>query len=45
MTHIASDSADYESEAILSEALTIAPLAFPECVVVVQEMLRSHPSV
>ncbi|MBW4473698.1 MAG: Uma2 family endonuclease [Stenomitos rutilans HA7619-LM2] len=36
-------SADgYQSEAILSEALTIAPLAFPECVITVGEMLRSH---
>ncbi|MBW4582377.1 MAG: Uma2 family endonuclease [Tildeniella nuda ZEHNDER 1965/U140] len=35
-------SADgYQSEAILSEALTIAPLAFPECVIAVREMLRS----
>lgn len=31
----------YQSEAILSEELTIAPLAFPECVLGVREMLRS----
>lgn len=30
----------YQSEAILSEALTVAPLAFPECVIAVREMLR-----
>jgi Uma2 family endonuclease len=35
-------SADgYQSEAILAEALTIAPLAFPECIIAVREMLRS----
>jgi Uma2 family endonuclease len=31
----------YQSEAILSEGLTVAPLAFPECVIAVREMLRS----
>ena len=31
----------YQSEVILSGALTIAPLAFPECVIAVGEMLRS----
>jgi Uma2 family endonuclease len=31
----------YQSEAILSEGLTIAPLAFPDCVITVREMLRS----
>lgn len=31
----------YQSEAILSEELTIAPLAFPECVIAIREMLRS----
>ena len=31
----------YQSEAILSEELTVAPLAFPECVIAVREMLRS----
>ena len=37
-----SPSADgYQSETILAEALTVAPLAFPECVVAVREMLRS----
>ena len=35
----------YRSETILSEELTIAPLAFPECVITVQEMVRSQPSV
>lgn len=33
----------YQSETILSEALTIAPLAFPECVIAVKEMVRSLP--
>lgn len=31
----------YQSEAILSEEPTIAPLAFPDCVIAVREMLRS----
>ncbi|KAM3096058.1 Uma2 family endonuclease [Phormidesmis sp. 146-35] len=31
----------YQSETILSEALTIAPLAFPDCLIVVKELLRS----
>jgi Uma2 family endonuclease len=31
----------YQSEAILSEELTVAPLAFPDCVITVREMLRS----
>ncbi|MGI0486482.1 Uma2 family endonuclease [Pantanalinema rosaneae CENA516] len=31
----------YQSETILSEALTIAPLAFPDCVMTVGEMVRS----
>lgn len=35
----------YQSETILSEELTIAPLAFPECVVTAREMLRSLPMV
>lgn len=35
----------YQSETILSEALTIAPLAFPECVIAVKEMVRSLPQV
>ncbi|QLE59535.1 Uma2 family endonuclease [Nostoc sp. TCL26-01] len=33
-------SAGYQSEMILSEELTISPLAFPECVITVGEMLR-----
>ena len=32
----------YQSETILAEALTIAPLAFPDCVITVQELLRSR---
>jgi Uma2 family endonuclease len=31
----------YQSEAILSEELTVIPLAFPDCVIAVREMLRS----
>ncbi|MEX0269209.1 Uma2 family endonuclease [Leptolyngbyaceae cyanobacterium UHCC 1019] len=31
----------YQSETILAEALTIAPLAFPDCVITVQNLLRS----
>lgn len=31
----------YQSETILSEELEIAPLAFPDCVMAVREMLRS----
>ena len=31
----------YQSEAILSGELTVAPLAFPDCVIAVREMLRS----
>ncbi len=31
----------YQSETILSEELTIAPLAFPECAIAIKEMLRS----
>ncbi len=31
----------YQSEAILSAELTVAPLAFPDCVIAVREMLRS----
>jgi Uma2 family endonuclease len=34
----------YQSETILSEALSIAPLAFPECVIEVQELLQSRPA-
>lgn len=34
----------YRSETILSEKATIAPLAFPECVIAVREMVRSHLS-
>lgn len=30
----------YQSEAILTEDVTISPLAFPECVIAVREMLR-----
>ena len=32
----------YQSETILSDALTVAPLAFPECVFAVKELLRSR---
>jgi Uma2 family endonuclease len=32
----------YQSETILAEALTIAPLAFPECMITVQDLLRSR---
>lgn len=32
----------YQSETILSEALTIAPLAFPECIVTIKELLSSQ---
>jgi len=32
----------YQSETILSEGLTVAPLAFPDCVIVVRELLRSQ---
>lgn len=39
------DATGYQSEAILAEALTVAPLAFPDCMITIQEMLRSHPSV
>lgn len=35
----------YQSETILSEALTIAPVAFSDCTIAIQEMLRSHPGV
>lgn len=31
----------YQSETILAEELTIAPLAFPECVIAIKEMARS----
>jgi Uma2 family endonuclease len=31
----------YQSELILAEKPTIAPLAFPECAIVIQEMLPS----
>lgn len=31
----------YQSEAILSEEVTVIPLAFPDCVIAVREMLRS----
>ncbi len=34
-------SSGYQSETILSEELTIAPLAFPECVIAIEEMVRS----
>lgn len=33
----------YQSETILAESLAVAPLAFPECVVVVKELLGSLP--
>ena len=33
----------YQSETILAEALTIEPLAFPECVIAVKELLGSLP--
>jgi Uma2 family endonuclease len=36
------DAAGYQSESILSEELSIAPLAFPDCTIVIKEMLRSH---
>lgn len=36
-------TAGYQSETILAEALTVAPLAFPECVIVVKELLGSLP--
>src|SRR5579883_1110083 len=32
----------YQSEAILSEALTIAPLAFPDCLIAVRQLVRSR---
>lgn len=32
--------AGYQSEMILSEEVTISPLAFPDCVITVKEMLR-----
>jgi Uma2 family endonuclease len=38
------DANGYQSEMVLSESLTIAPLAFPDCTIAVKEMLRSHPS-
>ncbi|MCY7323009.1 MAG: Uma2 family endonuclease [Phormidesmis sp. CAN_BIN36] len=31
----------YQSETILSEALTVSPLAFPECVIAIKALLRS----
>lgn len=34
-------AAGYQSETILSEELTIAPVAFPECIIAVKDMLRS----
>jgi Uma2 family endonuclease len=33
---------DYQSETILSEELTIAPLAFPDCAIPIKGMLRSR---
>jgi hypothetical protein len=39
-------SADgYQSETILSEELTIAPLAFPDCAIAIKDMLRSGEKV
>ncbi len=35
----------YQSETILSEELTVAPLAFPECLITVKEMLSSQAGI
>jgi Uma2 family endonuclease len=32
----------YQSEAIVSEELAIAPLAFPDCTITINQMLRSQ---
>ncbi|OLP18747.1 hypothetical protein BST81_08875 [Leptolyngbya sp. 'hensonii'] len=37
-------AAGYQSHTILAETLTVAPLAFPDCVMAVQELLRSRPN-